>query len=92
MQALAKGEVRSLLETMPAKEAKRWFDCGGNHLGCRKDRGRITVRTKWQSGTVLGDGTVRRLRGNRPIGNEGCAAGKANPTYAVGLFSSVVTV
>ena len=25
----------SLLETLPAKEAMKWFDCSGNHLGCR---------------------------------------------------------
>ena len=82
--------MRSLLETMTAKEAKRWFDCGGNHLGCRKDRKRVTVRTEWQSGTVYGDNAVRRLRGNRLIGNERYAVGKANPTYAAGLPFSVV--
>lgn len=48
------------------------------------------MRTEWQSGTVYGDNTVRRLRGNRLIGNERYAVGKANPTYAAGLPFPVV--
>ena len=27
-------EMRLPLEIYSAKEAKRWFDCGGKHLGC----------------------------------------------------------
>ena len=50
------------------------------------------MRAQWQSGTAYGNNTVRRSRGNRPIGNEGYAVGKANPTYAAGLPFSAVAV
>ena len=34
------GKQCYFLETMAAKEAKRRFDCSGNHLGCPKKAGR----------------------------------------------------
>lgn len=40
----------------------------------------IAVRTKWQSGIVVGDAAMWPLMGNRPYGNGGQAAGKSNPT------------
>jgi hypothetical protein len=49
------GQQCYFLETMAAKEAKRRFDCSGNHLGCpifAWGIGGIAVRTKWQSGTM----------------------------------------
>jgi len=38
------------------------------------------VRTKWQSGSRLGDDLIQPLKGNRLIGNEGQAEGKSDPT------------
>jgi len=37
------------------------------------------VRTKWQSGSAVGNAAPGRRTGNRPIGNEGCAPGKSSP-------------
>ena len=33
--------------------------CCGNHLGCRKGRSGIAVRTQWQSGTGIGNEPAR---------------------------------
>lgn len=45
------GKQSDSLETPSAKEDKKRFDCGGNHLGCPlRGGGGIAVRTKWQSG------------------------------------------
>ena len=58
-------------ETPSAKEAKRRFDCSGNHLGCpTKGTNGVAVRTKWQSGPAEGNTAARSLMGNRLIGNE----------------------
>lgn len=37
------------------------------------------MRTKWQSGSAVGNAAPGRRKGNRPIGNEGCAPGKSSP-------------
>ena len=37
------------------------------------------MRTKWQSGSAVGNAAPGRRTGNRPIGNEGCAPGKSSP-------------
>ncbi len=43
-------------------------------------RQRITVRTKWQSGSDCGDASNAGLKGNRLIGNERYLRGKTNRT------------
>ena len=37
------------------------------------------MRTKWQSGSAVGNAAPERRKGNRPIGNEGCVPGKSSP-------------
>ena len=37
------------------------------------------MRTKWQSGSAVGNAAPGRRKGNRPSGNEGCAPGKSSP-------------
>ena len=73
-------------ETMSAKEAKNRFDCSGNHLGYSNeaDRG---LQCGLSGNRVAYQATMRLRteRGTASIGNERCAAGKANPTYAAGL-------
>ena len=65
------GTQRYFPETLFAKEDKRRFDCGGNHLGCpKKGTNGVAVRTKWQAGPAEGNTAARSLMGNRLIGNE----------------------
>ena len=52
----------------------------GNHLGCRKGRQGIAVRTQWQSGIGVGDAPMAESKGNCLSGNGGFFSGKANPT------------
>ena len=67
----ARDALRYSSETPSAKEAKRRFDCSGNHLGCpTKGADEVAVRTKWQSGIAAGNTAARVLMGNRLIGNE----------------------
>ena len=67
----ARDALRYSSETPSAKEAKRLFDCSGNHLGCPiKGIDEVAVRTKWQSGTAVGNAAARVLMGNRLVGNE----------------------
>ena len=54
-----------LLKPRLQKRLKKRTDCGGNHLGCRKSRKGITVRTKWQSGRADGNAAKQRRKGNR---------------------------
>jgi len=77
----------SALEIFSAKEAKRRFDCGGKHLGCR-----VTVHIVTGAGEglqyglsgnrapVFGDTPDEDLMGNRPLGNGGYPRGKSGPT------------
>ena len=77
------GQQCYFLETMPAKEAKRRFDCSGNHLGCPVTYGApgglqyglSGSRVPWQGNTM-----ALHRRGNRLIGDERCALGKSNQT------------
>ena len=70
------------LETMAAKEAKRRFDCSGNHLGCPISCGAPGGLQYGLSGSrvpCVGNSMAQHRKGNRLIGNERCAVGKANP-------------
>ena len=80
------GRGRSLRETGAAKEAKRRFDCGGNRLGCPSgaERG-LQCGLSGNRVPRVGDGAARPSKGNHLTGNGRRAAGKANPTKAVGL-------
>jgi hypothetical protein len=82
----------SPLEIFSAKEAKRRLDCGGKHLGCPgrtcpRDRVRIAVRTKWQSGSGVGNAPIAALMGNRLIGNERQPRGKTSPYLSRKIYS-----
>ena len=78
-----------LLETMAAKEAKKRFDCGGKHLGCRH-----WAEKGLQCG-LSGSRAARKAtpcrgaeRGTAPIGNEGCIAGKTSPYLSRKIYLS----
>ena len=63
------------------KRLKKRIDCGGNHLGCRTSRTEKGLQCGLSGNRVARKATPRRSaeRGTAPIGNEGCAVGKANP-------------
>ena len=75
------GQQCYFLETMPAKEAKRRFDCSGNHLRCPNPYGAPGGLQYGLSGSRVpwpGNTMALHRRGNRLIGNERCAVGKTN--------------
>ena len=74
------GTQRYFPETLFAKEDKRWFDCGGNHLGC-PDGAPVGLQCGLSGSRVSRRATPwRSTEGETAfIGDERCAAGKSNP-------------
>ena len=69
-----------LSETIPAKEAKRRTDCGGNHLGCSYEAEKGLQCGLSGSRVARMATPCRGVKGETAsIGNERCAAGKTNP-------------
>ena len=52
----------------------------GKHLGCLRGRWGIAVRTKWQSGTGVGNPPAYLSKGNRSCGNGEWDTGKSGQT------------
>ena len=74
------GTQRYFPETLFAKEDKRWFDCGGNHLGC-PDGAPVGLQCGLSGSRVSRRATPwRSTEGETAfIGDERCAVGKSNP-------------
>ena len=79
LPAAGNGDI--LLKLHLQKRLKNFVIRRGKHLDCLiEGRRGIAVRTKWQSGIGMGDLPTRPLKGNRPSGNGGQAAGKSSQT------------
>lgn len=89
----AREPLRSLLETLSAKEAMERFDCSGNHLGCRHwaDEG-LQCGLSGSRVSRRGNAVIQHLRGNHLIGDERRAVGKSNPYLSRKIYSQCCPV
>ena len=87
------GTQRYFPETLFAKEDKRWFDCGGNHLGCPDGApGGLQCGLSGSRVSRRGNAVIQHLRGNHLIGDERRAVGKSNPYLSRKIYSQCCPV